>query len=182
MTWDSLIFLYLLGSFYSIAGLIAIYPLRRAWWAISGDGIYVKNMEKIGLSIHPLFGHFESTDIDWLRISIDLVIAGLLSWVGLYNVFLSAFSLARAISYRVFSEPDSIKQLMLPLRTNLHIEDEAVWARCFCAALILNGQKPTIEMVNMDLEIHHYLDRSKSLHHLRLLGVNFDNPVSERAG
>lgn len=182
MTWDSLIFLYLLGSFYSVVGLIAVYPLRKAWWVISGDEIYIKNMEKIGLCMHPLFGHFENYDIGWVRIAIDLIIAVLLSWVGLYNVLLSALSLARAVSYRVFSEPDSIKQLMLPLRTSLHVEDEAVWARCFCAGLILNGQKPTIEMVSMDLEIHHYLDRKKCLSHLQFLGVDLGHARDEMAG
>lgn len=177
MNLSGLFFLYLLGSFYSVVSLVSIYPFRYSWWVISGDKVYIKNMEKIGLCMHPLFGHFERDEIDWLRITIDIVIAALLSWVGLYNSLLSATNLLKGVFHRLFNEPDSAKQLLLPLRTDSSLEGEVVWARCFCFGLIVNGITATEDLINRDLEAHYYLDRDKSLTALRSLGVY---PVSTR--
>lgn len=117
--------------------------LRFIVTRLTGDYIYFKNLEKIGIYRHP-FRMAPTTEKPETGAHIFVFgISLLLSWITvLFEIYEIAMVLFGFIASLVRSEPELFKQIAYPLRRNQNLTREAAFAR-FAALGIVAGTRTT---------------------------------------
>lgn len=115
------------------------------------DHTYWKNLAKIGLFRSPITGEVTTNRITFDRITISIGLEAILSWINVpflvWQISLLLLSYPKSLMQK---RPQKLEEISYPLRANVALSPEAVWARVIAISAVF-GASPTIEKIEEEL-------------------------------